>query len=66
MLIFLFSQKEKIILEFHISHQSNQLGKLNNPLTSFIYFISDDSRVDSGNTDHVSVSNQLPSTYHPL
>ena len=41
------SQKGEIILEF----DSNQPAELNDPLTSFICSVSDDTRTDSGNTD---------------
>ena len=49
-----FSQKGKIILEF----DNSPPGELNDPLTSFICSISDDTRAESGNTDHLSVLNQ--------
>ena len=49
-----------LILEIDSSHQSNQPGELNDPLTFFISSISDGTRADSGNTDHLSLLNQLP------
>ena len=62
MLEFLSPQRGKysIILEFDSCHQSNQPGELNDTLTSFICFISDGTRADSGNTDHLTLLNQLP------
>ena len=55
-----FFQKEEIILEFDSSHQNHQPGKLNDPFDSFICSVSDSSRVDFGNTDHLSLLNQPP------
>ena len=55
-----FSQKKEIIVEFDSSHKSTQEGELKDPLTSFICSISDGTRADSGNTDHLSLLNQLP------
>ena len=55
-----FSQRGKIILEFDSSHQSNQPGELHDTLTSFICCVSDNTRADSVNTDHLSLLNQLP------
>ena len=52
------SQKGEIILEF----DSNQPAELNDPLTSFICSVSDSARGDSGNTEHLSLLNQLPSS----
>ena len=54
-----FSQKE-IILEFDHKYQSSQAGELNDTLTSFICYISDDTRTDSGNSEHLSILNQVP------
>ena len=56
-----FSQKGEIIPEFDSRHQSKQQCELNDSLISFICSISDDTRADSGNTDHLSLLNQLPS-----
>ena len=39
---------------------TDQPHELNDPLTSFICSISDGTRPDSGNTDHLSLLNQLP------
>ena len=41
-------------------HQSYPPGELNDPLTSFIFSVSDGTRAHSGNTDHLSLLNQLP------
>ena len=57
-----FSQEEAIILEHHSSHQSNQPGELNDPLTSFICSVYDSIKDDSGGTDHLPLLNQLPSS----
>lgn len=54
-----FFQKGKIILEFDNSHKINQPDELNEPSTSFICFITESTRVDSGNTGHLSLLNQL-------
>ena len=55
-----FSHNGEIILEFDSSNQNNQSGELNNPSTSFICPISDDTGADSGNPDHLSLLIQLP------
>ena len=55
-----FSQKGEIIIELDSSHQNNPPGELNDALTSFMCFISDRTRADSGNTDLLSLFNQLP------
>lgn len=55
-----FSQKGKISLEFDSSYQNGQPGELNDTLTSFICAAPDSTSVDSGNTDHLSLLNQLP------
>ena len=54
----------EIVLEFDSSQQRNQSGELNNPLIYFISFISYSTRADSGNTDHLSLLNQLPLTLY--
>ena len=48
-----FSWKWEIILEFDSGHQSNQQGELNAPLTSFTCSVSEGTRTDCGNTDHL-------------
>ena len=40
MMEFLHPKRGEIILDFDSSHQSNQLGELNDPLISFICFVS--------------------------
>ena len=55
-----FSQKGEIVLKFDSRHQNSQPGELNDPLTSFICSVSNGSGTDSGNTDHLSLLNQLP------
>lgn len=55
-----FSQEGEIIPEFDSSYHSSQPGELNDPLTSLIRSVSDGTRADSGNTDHLSLLNQLP------
>ena len=49
-----------MILEFDMSHQNSQAGELNDPLTSFICSIFGGSGGNSGNTNHLSLLNQLP------
>ena len=75
-----YSQKRKVILEFGNSHQSSQPDELNN-FAFFFFFVFKGTRVDSGNTDHLPIWNQLPpppygknrqlimaksTAYHPL
>ena len=58
-----FSQKGEVILDFDSSHQSKQTGELKDISTSFIYFISDGTRADSGSTNHLTLINHLPLPY---
>ena len=57
-----YSQEGAIILEHYSSHQSNQPGKLNDPLISFICSVYDSVKDDSGGTDHLPLLNQVPSS----
>ena len=59
MLEFLLSKTENNS-RIDSSHQSYQPGELSDPLTSFICSISDSVKVAFGNTDHLSLLNQLP------
>lgn len=58
-----FSQKGEVILDFDSSHQNKQTGELKDISTSFIYCISDGTRADSGNTNHLTLINHLPLPY---
>lgn len=58
-----FFQKGEVILDFDSSHQSKQTGELKDISTSFIYFVSDGTRADSGNTNHLTLINHLPLPY---
>ena len=53
----IFLPKGKIILEF----DSSQPSELNDPLTSFLCSIPDKAKAEPGNTDQLSLRNQLPS-----
>ena len=55
-----FSQKGEINPELDVSHQRSQSGKLNDALTSIVCCVLEKTRADSGNTDHLSLLNQLP------
>lgn len=57
-----FSQKRETILEFDNSNQNSQPGELNDSLTSSICSISDGTRAESRDTDHLSLLIQ----HHPL
>ena len=58
-----FSQKGEVILDFDSSYQRKQSGELKDISTSFIYFISDGTRADSGKTNHLTLINHLPLPY---
>ena len=62
MLVFL-SPKREIILELNSNQQSRPPAELNDPTTSFICSISDGTRADSGNTNHLTLINHLPLPY---
>ena len=54
-----FSQKGEKPLEFDSSHQNGQPGELNDHLTPRISSVSNSTRAVSGNTNHLSLFNQL-------
>ena len=55
-----FSEKGEVILEIDSSHQSSSPGELNYCLKYFICLVSGGTRIDSENTDYLSLLNRSP------
>lgn len=61
-----YKKGERIILKFNSSCQNTQTGELNDPSTSVICSIFDGTIAESGNSDHLSLLNELPSLWENI